>query len=359
MAEQKTADEVSDVAHGAHQDAPKAGPVHEWKLWGRLFRDLSLLGDIGAWLGGIAALLGGIVKLLSFFGVPAFSALLSSLRETADPWIVWSQNMVPFGIRLFGFISIVALLLACIGVAIWIRVAYRSRFQRIYRVSLGLIGPLVLVALVTGFINIPVSSAAHVSTPSTNPYPPKQGSLVLNGMSSRIWQTDADATGACSLVGSAYRVTATKGGVLHICPGQHTDFGNLALEVNITFLQPGEAGIFFRAATIGGHATFYELSLESYGYIFLYAVTPSGAIRKLGDEGIPPNVFDQTIGAANKLAVSMNGSRIIVYVNNVQLLSAIDDTNSRGSLAVYAAVSPDHNESKVEVVFSDMKAWAW
>lgn len=220
-----------------------------------------------------------------------------------------------------------------------------------------------LLLVIVAFV-LPGGGTSPTSA-STNPYLPHKGAAVpipvqhlQAGQAGYSWDVNSDESGSCTIVGQTYHVVATAQGQLHPCNLQSTNFRNFTFEMNVTFLSPGEADVILRASGGSGFDTFYDLTLESFGYVYLYAQTIAGEPKEIAESLVPPNSFNRTVGVANTLAISMDGPAIDVFVNSLVVISHTDDTSDHGSLAVYCAV-PRGQTEPTQVVFSAPRLWTW
>jgi hypothetical protein len=207
-------------------------------------------------------------------------------------------------------------------VAFWVKV----KAQLWLRVGVSAVAGITFIAsLLMALVN-PFGGGTQPVVKSSNPYPPYKGDLVMNVVQTAqipharyVWESNDDATGACTVDGARYRVVAVASsqGPEHTCTILNSDVRDFTFEANVAFLAQGQAGMLLRGATLSGHSMFYDLTLESYGYVHLYVATPSGGLKLVDEKLAPPNHFDRTLGNVNTLAVTMDGASIDVYVTDL------------------------------------------
>ena len=109
-------------------------------------------------------------------------------------------------------------------------------------------------------------------------------------------------------------------------------------------------GFLFRIT--GGGVLFYAATLTPDGTYVIWSGS-EGTMRRIADrESLPEGVYNDTPGAANHVAVVGIEDSFALVVNNVVVANFQDDTNSRGTLALF--VQTDSRESQLVVNVSNI-----
>lgn len=179
------------------------------------------------------------------------------------------------------------------------------------------------------------------------PYPPYQGTLVLNDplhTNSPAWEVSRDGAGRCSFHASAYHVIAAQRSAFTSCRAQGPAFTNFALQVKMTLLSGDRGGIVFRLNQTGG----YFFSLNRAGNYSLTAFTghKSTSLLNGSSSAIPP-------GQTYLLAVVAIDQQIELYVNQYKIAGIHDVAFKGGTIAPGA----QEISQPTEVAFSDIMLW--
>ncbi|HYX50937.1 MAG TPA: family 16 glycoside hydrolase, partial [Ktedonobacteraceae bacterium] len=212
--------------------------------------------------------------------------------------------------------------------------------------------------------NTHTSATATVSTTNTNPYPPYEGTLRLNDPLSdnnqgHHWQvfSDGNAGNSCQFVDGAYHlVEAPKND--GICFASNTDFNDFTFQINMTFVQAGQAydggGIVIR----GNGNNYYYFEVFESGRYTVMSCTNNTCNHTLVDglsQALPS--FHSGLNQTNILAIEVKGFSFNLYVNGVQVGGTVIDASQasdHGMIGVFGAA----NDATTEVEYKNAKVWA-
>jgi serine/threonine protein kinase len=197
-----------------------------------------------------------------------------------------------------------------------------------------------------------VSQANALATARTeNPYPsylPGKGTLALyDSLDGKSNDYHWDINTGCNFRQGSYHVT-TQG--LSICYAQNSDFGNIAFEVQITILQGGCGGMYFRSGS-SILLTGYHVIICQDGFYGLLYSRGSGGTDTLahGNSGVVhPRV----------IAVVANGPAISIYLNGQQIANAQapDGAIPNGLIGLLAETTSSSGATE-DVVYSNARVW--
>ena len=160
---------------------------------------------------------------------------------------------------------------------------------------------------------------------------------------------DATGGGGCGFTGGALHASIAQKNFYVPCFAHATNFGNFALEVQMTILKGDEGGLIFRAndATsqfyifrVGHDGTYTLLVSKDNTHNTPIAYDKSAAI-KVG--------FGQT----NLLTVIAQGSNFYLYINKQFIGSTNDGSYTTGEIGIFAG----NNGNPTDVAFSNIHVW--
>ena len=212
-----------------------------------------------------------------------------------------------------------------------------------------------------------VTAEPRTATPlakGSNPYPPYNGSLILqdslkdNSQGNR-WQVQNDATtgNSCQFVDGAYHIIDTpsyKGA----CFATTTNFSNFTYQIEMIFIKAGQSydggGIVIRST---GNNYYYFEVFESgrYALVSCKGNDCSHTISDGSSQVIPS--FHTGLHQVNTLAIGVNGFSFDLFVNGVHVDRPVSDTSKisdHGMIGVFGAA----NDATTEIVYQDAKVWA-
>jgi hypothetical protein len=197
-------------------------------------------------------------------------------------------------------------------------------------------------------VNATVTAAINAMQ---NPYPPHQGTLVLNDPltdNSHGYKWN-EASGDCQFPGDGYHVSTAVKSYTFWCTAYATNFRNFVYQVQMTILKGDAGGLIFRADT--DNSKLYDFQINRNGYFYLLIYTGDQTGTKL-EEGQISN-FDEGLGQSNLIAVVAQDGYITLYVNHQYVIRVTDSTLSQGQIGC-EATEADH---PTEVVFAHAKVW--
>jgi len=216
------------------------------------------------------------------------------------------------------------------------------------RVTL-IIGLVLLIVVVSRFLYF-------TSQQIPNPYPPHNGTLVLNdplsnNSNGHNWVEGSDNNGStCQFTGEAYDASIPEKGEYPLfCIAKSTSYSNFAYQVQMMIVRGDYGAIIFRADEANGR--FYYFRISQDGLYDLSVVDNNSSIKTItvGSN----HAINTGLNKMNLIAVVANSSSIDLYVNNQHIDSVTDSTYNQGQVGVgaYEVSNP------TEVMFSNAKVW--
>lgn len=203
-------------------------------------------------------------------------------------------------------------------------------------------------------------SAVATATASWFPYPPNNGTLVLNdplvdnskGYNWTRGYTVDDLGTECLFTNGAYHVIESNQGRFYYCIAQKTNFANFTFQVQMTFIQGSigdYGGIMLRSA--GHRHYFFRLGRDgSYLFkVYIDDTTGTGTVLKQGSL----TAIHTNLNVPNIVAVVARGGQFELYVNQTLIATINDTTYSQGQIGLVA----EDEVSLTEVAFSNAKVW--
>lgn len=169
----------------------------------------------------------------------------------------------------------------------------------------------------------------------------------LNGPDNNNWPNDGTN---CSFTNNVYVVTATSANTLQPCLSGNLQYGDAAIEVDVTLGSGADAGLIFRASSDGNQFYDFEITSQNQFYLryrnnsrytFLVQNTASSAI--------------QGSGGKNTLLVIASGSRFRLFINGTLVGEVQDSTFASGQLGVAAGTL---STSSGDASFSNLRVYA-
>lgn len=188
----------------------------------------------------------------------------------------------------------------------------------------------------------------NLYTSSTRGTPALSESLAFNTGSN--WDVDqAQGGGGCGFSGGAYHASLDSKGFYFPCFANNTNFGNFAMQVQMTIVSGDAGGLMFRAS--GGASKAYAWQIDTGGFYDLFASHSSTQNTDLLNGSAPS--FKQHAGQTNLLTVIARGGSIYLYVNKQYVGNISDSTYSSGEIGFLVN---DHTHP-TDVAFSNLQVW--
>ncbi len=196
------------------------------------------------------------------------------------------------------------------------------------------------------------SATAAIRSSKQNPYAPYAGTLALyDPLSNNSLGNGWDETVNCTFTGGAYHASEPQVGHNNPCIARDTSFGNFAYEAQMTIIRGDCGALIFRAD--GSHGKFYYFRIcqdGTYALIRYDSFTSTQTLQSASSSAIKTG-----LNQSNVIAVVAIGGGIDLYVNRQKIPSMNDGTYTKGQIGVAA----DSLSNPTEVVFSNVRLWAW
>ena len=155
----------------------------------------------------------------------------------------------------------------------------------------------------------------------------------------------------CVFTAGAYHVADITTNDFYTCTpnNQFPNFGNFALQVQMTILKGDYGGIFFRADSTGSN--FYIFTIYPDSTYFFQVYKNNNLLKTISNAH--SSVFKTSTNQANLITVIARGSSFSFYINGQFVTSANDSTFSSGQMGVLAG----DDTHAAEVAFSNLKVW--
>ena len=224
------------------------------------------------------------------------------------------------------------------------------------RISLVIFTLLVLTSCSNASSSHPNSNAT--TTPSgangtaiANPYPPYQGTLVLNDPlidNSHGYNWD-QGTSSCQFSNKAYHAATSLQSYSYWCTAHATHFSNFAYEAQMTIIKGDAGGLFFRGDA--DKAKLYYFRIDYTGQFMFIVFTGHTSAGSLAEGTI--SAFHTGLGQSNLIAVVAQHDRLALYVNHQLIKAVTNSTLSQGQIGLVAS----DNAHPTEVAFTNAKVW--
>ncbi len=213
-------------------------------------------------------------------------------------------------------------------------------------------------AQATAVANATATAQAHVQATATalqNIYnQATSGTPVL--ASSLAFQTgsnwdvyDAVGGGGCGFTGAALHASVFQKSYYVPCFAHATNFGNIALEVQMNIIQGDEGGLIFRANDVANQ--FYIFRVGHDGTYSLLVTRDNQHNTPILDD--KSAAIKTGFGQTNLLTVIAQGSTISLYINKQFVGSTTDGSYARGEIGVFAG----NGGHPTDVAFSNIRVW--
>jgi len=198
---------------------------------------------------------------------------------------------------------------------------------------------------------VQASATAAIRSGQQNPYAPYAGTLALyDPLSNNSLGNGWDEGVNCTFTGGAYHASKPQGGN-NPCIARGTDFGNFAYEAQMTIIRGDCGALIFRADGSNGKFYYFRICQDgTYALIRYDSFTSTQTLQSASSPAIKTG-----LNQANVIAVVAIGGGIDLYVNQLKIPSMNDGTYTKGQIGVAA----DSSSNPTEVVFSNVRLWAW
>lgn len=167
------------------------------------------------------------------------------------------------------------------------------------------------------------------------------------------WQSLNQGTqGTCTFTGGALHAQGPNGSSVG-CLNTAGTYTNFAMQIQMTIIKGYEAGIIFRADTIG--VKLYAFAISSQGiYLLVKAQNGSTNNAKLLTGG-NSSAINTGPNQSNQITVIARNNDLYLYINNTYLAMANDATSSAGLVGTIALGGPSN--TPVDVAYANLKIW--
>ncbi|HEX7737096.1 MAG TPA: hypothetical protein VF458_19785 [Ktedonobacteraceae bacterium] len=197
-------------------------------------------------------------------------------------------------------------------------------------------------------INVRATATAKAAT--TNPY--VSGGTLIFSDTLKAANSNWDQNTDCTFKGSSYHVTAI---TIQSCTlNANVTLTNFVLEVKATLLQGNIGGFFFRENKIHNRSNAYLLDFDNKGgyQLWNYSASKDAALIDYGTS----NNLNTGYNQANIIALVVQGSSMILYVNGHAVKHFTDHIYNSGGLSLVASEYSPHTGVS-EVAYSDLRLW--
>jgi hypothetical protein len=195
------------------------------------------------------------------------------------------------------------------------------------------------------------STIATLDASTSNPYPPKRGTLALNDSFAQAIGT-WDNSSNCQFTNKEYIIKTARGFTQCMDNNRSESFNNFVYQVRMQFLTQNTCGgIIFRNQVNSLVADYYEFYICTDGNYYCGVV--GGLYNSLANGSA---IFNTDVGQPNIIAVVAQNSQFQLYINGVQVNQVSENHFSSGTIAVFAYYLTDPNAIN-EVAFNDVKVW--
>jgi hypothetical protein len=192
---------------------------------------------------------------------------------------------------------------------------------------------------------------ATLDASTSNPYPPRRGTLALNDSFAQAIGT-WDNSSNCQFTNKEYIVKTARGFTQCMDNDRSDSFNNFVYQVQMQFLTQNTCGgIIFRNQVNSLVADYYEFYICTDGNYYCGVV--GGLYNSLANGSA---IFNTDVGQPNIIAVVAQNTQFQLYINGVQVNQVSENHFSSGTIGVFAYYLTDPNATH-KAAFSDMKVW--
>ena len=208
-------------------------------------------------------------------------------------------------------------------------------------------------ATATAQANAAATATAEINAENPDPYPPKNGELMLYDplSSPSNWQNSShqfSSGGTCQFIDGAYHAQETQSNSISPCVDLNSQFNNFAFEVQMKISKGDCGGMSFRHNPYQGSIYVYLVCQD--GAYFLELSTPSGSKNLTRHYS---SAFVKGFNQSNLIAIVANGATISLYINHQKVDTVIDYTLNSGYIGLIAG----NLGNPTEVIYTYAKVW--
>jgi hypothetical protein len=210
-----------------------------------------------------------------------------------------------------------------------------------------LIGGIFGLVLYQNTVNQTNAHNAYLSSLSGN------GTLVfsdpLSSASGSQWSFSAGNDGSCQFAEGAYHIKQQSSSFLG-CKAPRGTYSNFAFEVQLTIIQGGCGGVYFRDK---GDGFFYYFHICQNGSYDITGYANYGGLLHMPYG--KSSAIHAGLGKPNTIAIKAIGSAMTFYVNEQPITQAQDDSYAEGSIGLGAY--PPGLDTTTEVAYTNAQLW--
>jgi hypothetical protein len=169
----------------------------------------------------------------------------------------------------------------------------------------------------------------------------------LSAQDANNWPDDGSN---CAFQNNAYFVTANTANILQPCIAAAPQYGDAAIQIDVTLLSAADAGLLFRANA--SQSQFYDFEVTNQGEFYLRYFNnskPTFLIQKTASSVI------QGVSSKNTLLVIANGSSFQLFINGTPVGKVQDSTFASGQVGVVVGTL---SASSGDASFANLRVYA-
>jgi hypothetical protein len=199
------------------------------------------------------------------------------------------------------------------------------------------------------------TATASVIAANPNPYLPGSGTLALldplsNNSLGYEWDVGNGSNGSCAFTGGVYQVNTPKTQFFYLCASNSTTYSDFALEAQIKILKGDCGGLVFRGDLNAGKLYLFEICQDGSYNLFIFRDFNGTSTRLANGTSA---AIKAGLNQSNTVAVTAQGTTLVVYVNRQMIASVTDRSYSHGYIALVA----DAYNNPTQVSFSNARLW--
>ena len=176
-----------------------------------------------------------------------------------------------------------------------------------------------------------------------------QGNPFLNDPLSTQDSNNWDVDRGCAFSGGVYHVRESLAGDFYNCNARSTNFGNLALQVQMVITQGDGGGVFFRSDFQGNNAYYFIVDVNGSYRLEVWKNNSMLA----GLTGAISPAFKTGLNQSNTITVVAKGSNFSLFINRQYVASASDTNFTSGQIGLIA----DEDTHSTDVAYSNLQVW--
>ncbi len=221
----------------------------------------------------------------------------------------------------------------------------------------------IIASTITALIYPCYQAIASYSSPPRTAIPntPYTGTVVINDplTSNRLgWEALPSQKNSCAFTGAGYEVRADNINKAQTCLADKTNFGDFALQIEMTLKTGVVGGIWFRDDYLlillgnsftDGNFDLYAVAQNGYRTNLIPECNPIQTGCSIGESFAPQQTVTVTVIARD--------TTIDLYVDTFRVKTLTNGVSPTGRIGVFAQIANGQQDAQTDVLFANMRIW--